>query len=237
MRLNKLSTISVDKIVRMKCFNRLTQHDYSLRITWAAIIFFVLTFFTIAHATTNEFIIGKTYLIQEEDFLDWIQKRLNSLKNSPRWNDINTTFQQNVIQRLYHPVSVVGVTKTIKPRQFEYDPTLVFPQTLTNDVGEVVVRAGTKVNPLDYVQLSHPLLFIDGNDQLQVEWALKQEKQLNRIAKIILVSGSFIDLSEKLKRPVYFDQKGQLTKKLHIEHVPAVVKQKGKVLVIEEQLP
>ena len=40
--------------------------------------------------------------------------------------------------------------------------------------GRTVVSAGTKVNPLDHVSWGIPLLFIDGDEQSHVTWAIKQ---------------------------------------------------------------
>ena len=48
--------------------------------------------------------------------------------------------------------------------------------------------------------------------------------------------GSYLDLMRRWKRPVFFDQQGQLTDKLGIRHVPALVTQDGKRLKIEEIL-
>lgn len=55
-------------------------------------------------------------------------------------------------------------------------------------------------------------------------------------AKLILTGGKVFDLMEEWAIPLYYDQEGKLTKKLGIKAVPATVKQKGKVLEIEEVL-
>lgn len=86
--------------------------------------------------------------------------------------------------------------------------------------------------------LSHALIFINGDNCTQVEYALGQYKELEGKAKIILTSGSPIKLQkeekEKTEAWFYFDQFGFLTKKLGIKAVPAVVKQAGLRLKINE---
>ena len=71
------------------------------------------------------------------------------------------------------------------------------------------------------------MLFIDGDDELQVKFALKGQ------AKIILVKGSPLKLQRKEKIWIYFDQGGILTSKLGITQVPALVVQEGLQLKIK----
>ena len=54
--------------------------------------------------------------------------------------------------------------------------------------------------------------------------------------KLILTGGSYLDLMRRWKRPVFFDQHGQLVERLGIRHVPALVSQDGKRLRIDEIL-
>ena len=90
------------------------------------------------------------------------------------------------------------------------------------------------MNPLDYISMTQALIFIDGTDETQVKWALKQHKQLKSKAKIILIRGRIIDLMRTKKVRLYFDQGGSLTSKFNIKAVPAVVEQEGKMLKVRE---
>ena len=89
------------------------------------------------------------------------------------------------------------------------------------------IQAGTSYNPLDHKSFGDPLIFIDGDDTDQVQWAISQD------AKIILVNGSPLKLEKVHKRSFYFDQGGVLTEKLGINEVPSRVSQEDKDLVIE----
>jgi conjugal transfer pilus assembly protein TraW len=84
----------------------------------------------------------------------------------------------------------------------------------------VFVKKGTIVDPLKYTFSLEPLLFIDSDDIEQVKWASAQR------GKIVLVKGEPINLSNKLKREVYFDQvtrKGRLIERFEIKRLPARV--------------
>jgi len=54
--------------------------------------------------------------------------------------------------------------------------------------------------------------------------------------KVILTGGSYLDLMRRWRRPVFYDQQGNLTTKLGIRHVPALVTQDGRRLQIDELL-
>jgi conjugal transfer pilus assembly protein TraW len=90
------------------------------------------------------------------------------------------------------------------------------------------VQDGAHIAPLEHVSWGQPLVFIDGQDDAQVAWALKQN------AEIVLVQGSPVTLSEKHSKWFYFDQAGVLTKKFGITQVPAIVSQEAQRLKIEE---
>jgi conjugal transfer pilus assembly protein TraW len=97
-----------------------------------------------------------------------------------------------------------------------------------------VVAAGTVVNPLDTVTLSKPLLFFDGRDDEQVKRARELLDRHRGAMKPVLTAGSWLALMRRWKQPVYFDQHGQITARLGITRVPALVTQDGRRLRIDE---
>ena len=70
-------------------------------------------------------------------------------------------------------------------------------------------------------------------DSVRAESILEQQQGK---VKLILTGGSYLDLMRLWRRPVYYDQHGQLVEKLGIRHVPALVSQEGKRLRIDEIL-
>ena len=175
-------------------------------------------------------VVGNTFEILEDDLLEVIEKRLKKLEEEGNLQNNQNKIAAGIQEKIKRPKPVEGVQHTIKARSFTYDPSITVPYDLKNHQGKVFQKKGTKVNPLDYKSLTKLLLFIDGDDGPQVEWATAQQPA----AQIILTSGSPFEVMEKINRPIYFDQEGALTKKLGILQVPAKVTQEEKYLLIEE---
>jgi len=133
-----------------------------------------------------------------------------------------------------YPKTVPGLGKVTRTKTYYFDPTIVASKEIKDAEGKVVVAAGTRLNPLDYVGLNEWLVFFDGTDPRQVELAEALGKKFDWLVKPILTNGGPMDLMRKWKKRVYFDQGGNLVKKFGIQNVPAMVSQEGKVLRIDE---
>lgn len=182
---------------------------------------------------------GETFPIQEKSLLGVIMNKLEALSESGKLEEHQKAIVAKTKERFYRPDPVLEVKTTTEPRAFTYDPSITVPYDLRDHKGQVFHQKGTKVNPLDTNQLRCPLLFVDGDDETQVAWAIGQHKASGSAhkPKIILVKGAPLEMSDKLQLPIYFDQSGTLVKKLGIAQVPARVSQKKKLLLIEEMNP
>ncbi|MDK9702359.1 MAG: type-F conjugative transfer system protein TraW [Sulfuritalea sp.] len=176
---------------------------------------------------------GTTYRVAEPDMLEMIQKKAKDFVDSGRYE----TWKKESIERaknsFAHPEPAPMSTLPVY-RRFTWDPTVTATKGVDDPQGNVIVPAGTAVNPLDYVSMTEQLLFFDGRDERQVAWATKEA--LSRPSKMILTAGAWLDLSGKLGRRVFFDVSGWLTSKFGITAVPAIVRQEGRLLAIEEGL-
>ena len=197
------------------------------------LVFFFLCF-TPSHALlSKDFgVHGKIAPIEEEDPLQVIQQKLKTMEERGELEHHNRKLQQKTKAAVERPKPVEGLTRAIESRVFTYDPTYVVKEDLKDHAGRVFYKKGTRVNPLETVNLSQELLFFDGDDEEQVAFAKKKLKDIS--LKLILIKGAPLALAEELKIPVYFDQNGGLTKKLGIRHVPALVTQTDLLLRIEE---
>ena len=175
-------------------------------------------------------VVGATFEIIEEDLLEVIERKLGKLSEDGSLQKHQQKIALEAQEKIKRPKPVEGIQHTKKAKVFTYDPSLTVPYDLKDHQGKVFHVKGTKINPLDYKSLTKPLLFIDGDDQKQVDWAVVQQP----LALIILTNGSPFELMENIDRPVYFDQEGVLTKKLGILQVPAKVTMQEKHLLIEE---
>jgi conjugal transfer pilus assembly protein TraW len=181
-------------------------------------------------------VVGPVYPIAEVSLLEVILAKLREAEGSGRLAALERDAKANVIRAIEAPTPVNSVTKTTRARTFHVDPSLVVPYAITDAEGKVIVAPGTRVNPLDTVSLSKQLLFFDARDARQVNRAQAIVDEHQGKVKLILTGGSYLDLMRRWKRPVYFDQHGQLVERLGIRHVPALVSQDGKRLRIDEIL-
>lgn len=181
-------------------------------------------------------VIGPVYAIREPSLLDVILAKLRAAETSGELARLQQEASAKARRAVEQPAPVPGLTRTTRPRSFIYDPSIVVPYAISDAGGKVIVAPGTRVNPLDSVSLSQRLLFIDARDASQVARAQALIGQQPGRLKLILTGGSYLELMQRLRRPVYFDQGGLLTAKLGIHQVPALVSQDGKRLRIDEIL-
>jgi conjugal transfer pilus assembly protein TraW len=129
----------------------------------------------------------------------------------------------------------------------EFHPlAFTLPSDFVDQNGHVVAHKGQVIEPLAISPLTARLIFIDGRDQQQVTWAVRQGQQMR--VKIVLTGGSPIDLREKYRDtpwsmgkgvPFYLDQRSMIINTLAryygigLHSVPAMLTQQGKGLRID----
>jgi len=179
-------------------------------------------------------VIGPVYEIAEKDLLAFIEARLRAKEQSGELAALHREATDRALRLIEEPPPVAEVGKATKARTYYYDPSVVVPANITDEAGRVLIAAGTKVNPLDAVSLSKPLLFFDARDPRQVRQARALIASHRGQIKLILTGGSYMALMRRWKLRVYYDQQGALIKQLGIRAVPALVSQEGKRLKIDE---
>lgn len=177
-------------------------------------------------------VVGQTFPVIETDLLSVIEQRLQNLQASGGIDRMNAEFARRAEAKVRRPTPVAGITPATQARVWAFDPTIVIEKDVKDQKGNYVARAGQTVNPLDFVAMHQALVFVDGDDKAQMEWATSQYSDLK--AKIILVSGSPIEEMTARKRRFYFDQEGRLTGKFGVRHTPAVAEQDGKIIKVSE---
>lgn len=173
---------------------------------------------------------GEVFRIKEQSLLEVIKERLLRMQENGSLKTYQKQLAEHAKQKALNPDPVKGINRTNIPRVFYYDPTITLPQDLKDHEGRIFARKGDTANPLQITPLTKWMLFIDGKDKSQVDWALAQPKT----SKIIMVKGSPLKMEESYGQRFYFDQLGLITTKLGIKQVPAKVCQEGQQLKIEE---
>ncbi len=181
-------------------------------------------------------VVGPVYPIAEQDMLVTIEQRLKALEESGELARIEEDAKARYRAYVERPKGV-HLPRAKKDRTYYVDPSLTVPYDIRDHEGRIIHPAGTTVNPLDYITLSKQLLFFDGDDTIQAEWARSVIDSDPLRVKPILTNGSVLALMKKWQLRLFFDQRGKLTERFRIQRVPAIVSQDGKRLrVVEHNL-
>ncbi len=181
--------------------------------------------------------IGPVYPIGERDFLVEVKAIVKRKVDNGEWQAIEQNLRRDTLRSLEHPTPVGVFAVAQKDSVRYYDPTTVLQRDILDPEGQVLFAAGTKVNPLDVVTVASALFFFDADDPKQVDKLEQIQTRLHGQVKPVAVAGSYLALSRKLDRPIYFDQAAAFTTKLGIDVVPTLVSQDGNQLKIEEIAP
>jgi conjugal transfer pilus assembly protein TraW len=171
---------------------------------------------------------GQTFSIAELSLLEEIMEKLELAEENGTLKKMQTEFSDKVKAKVLRPTPVANLHKATTNRSWTYNPIFTQETDIIDDKGRVIIAAGTNVNALEKLKWGEPLIFIDGEDKEQVEWAKNQQ------GKIVLTNGAPLELGNRLKRPIYFDQGGILCRRFNIEFVPAFIEQDGLLLKVSE---
>ena len=209
------------------------ENDRVLTAIWiliVTILFGLILFYKTPSHAKDFGVEGHLWEIVEEDILEYIEKKLKVV-------DVEKLKEEMIDKtkkRVEEPVEVSGIGISSSERIYYYDPSYIVPEDIYDQNGNLLYKAGYKVNPLGKVPLRERLIFVSGNNEYQVRYAVKKREEYGGAAKIILTSGKPLDIQRKEKVWIYFDQQGVLTTKLGIKAVPAIVEQSGLRLKITE---
>lgn len=178
--------------------------------------------------------IGPMYRIEEPDMLEAIQSKLQAMEKSGALHKKMDEGKERALHTAENPKPVAGLDAARVNRTYYFDPSVQMDRDVKDHKGQVVVAAGTRVNPFSYASLNSWLIFFDATVPKQVEMAHRLGEKYGWNVKPILVNGAPLDLTRKWKRRVFFDQGGYLVGKFGITSVPALVTQEGNVFRIDE---
>ena len=175
---------------------------------------------------------GTVFNVMEPDLLLTIERKLKALEASGGIERMNQELARRSEAKVRRPEPVAGLTPAERLRSWSYDPSITMHKDIVDQKGNLIARRGQRVNPLDFVGVRQALVFVDGDNAAELQWALRTWS--DTAAKIVFVSGSPFDAMKPWQRRFYFDQGGTLTSKFGIRHTPAVVSEAGSSLKISE---
>ncbi len=174
---------------------------------------------------------GSVYEIGEQNALEWITERLTMMQANGEIEFQNQKLKNQALATLERPTPTVLIP-TKRPRTFEKDLTITVPKDIKDASEKILYLAGTRINPLKNMFSRKSLIFFDGDDLKQLNWALQEYKK--GFVKLILIKGAPLELMRQYDIPFYFDQAGKLSQYFELEQVPATVHQEQDKLIISE---
>src|SRR3546814_7487046 len=111
---------------------------------------------------------------------------------------------------------------------------MVVEKDILDNKGNAIARAGQRVNPMDFVTIRQKLVFIDGDDRDQLNWALRRFD--DQSAKLIMVKGAPLDAMTQHQRRFYFAQGGFLVGRFGSHAVHAIGEPGGKVMRVSAEI-
>ena len=184
----------------------------------------------------------KTDRDAREQMKDIVRAKQKSGEVDKFWRN----YRDKTINAIKNPAPL-GIRTDTAFRSELRDVKFSLPQDYRDEKGAVVARRGTVIEPLKVQPLLTGLIFIDGRDQQQVDYAIAAGRK-ERL-KIVLTAGSPYDLRVKYKDydwnggtktiPFYFDQRKMIINQLRqlygidVNSVPAKLTQRGGQLLVE----
>lgn len=167
---------------------------------------------------------GQVFPILEKDIRQVLMHRLHEMEISGELKRRQREVINRVAEHIIRP-KPSNLSTTTTPKSFLVDPSVMVNQDIVTPDGNVVIKAGARLNPFEHITFSKTLLFFNADDKHQVAW-IKHHYQDYSHVKFILTGGDIRE-SYKIFGRVYFDLGGQLSNRLHLKHVPSVVYQNG----------
>lgn len=174
---------------------------------------------------------GKDNSISEEDFADAFMKKLQSKFSNEDLEQKIKAAAEKAIVKAERPNPVSGLVEAVEYYTHLYDPVVTFKEDIKSPFGVTIVKSGQKIDPTKIQgNPDFGFIFFDGDNAKHLAWAKEQDDFYDWV----LVKGAPFELSDQEDRPVYFDQAGELVKKLKIKQIPCRVSPEGKFLKVEE---
>ena len=177
-------------------------------------------------------VFGALFPVEEPSVLETIYARLSEMDANGELKAMADEMKSKARARINRPLPVDGLARAETYNSFKIDLSITLDRDLADHRGVVFAKAGTRINPLDHSRFNRRLVFIDGDDPDQVRFAVDLAQQ--DAAKIVLVSGSPLELTQAHQTLFYFDQGGLLSNRFELSVVPSIVSRADPMMLVEE---
>lgn len=193
---------------------------------------FIMVIYSNAHAKSFG-VVGEVFPVREKSFLELIEERLRTLNASGELEALKQKWIHAAEQHANRPTAL-DLERTQQTLKHYYRPEITLSKDIIDSKGNVLYLKGTHINALEHMPTYKPCwLFFNADDEAQIRWVVLQKNQCPN-PKLILTGGAIHSTEKRLKAVIYFDQKGRITQKLNIKHVPTrVTREENQLLIVE----
>jgi len=164
---------------------------------------------------------GQMYPVKEESLIAYFKEKIQATLAKMQEADPNEIIGKALA---INNDTIKGATED-KERCF--DPSITIKRDILDHAGNVFIPKGTRVNPLDHIQLGRYIV-IDGSNNKEVQYAMQ-----GNFDKIMIVRGNALELMQTHKRRVFFATE-EIIQRFRIEKTPSIITQKDKEVCIRE---
>jgi conjugal transfer pilus assembly protein TraW len=177
---------------------------------------------------------GDVAEIAEIDLLEEIKRRMAAID----WKQK----QRQAIARFWEQQKFENLPTAQVDRDRTVDLTITAPRDLTVPNGQLIIRAGQTVNPLDKMPFGLCLMVFDATVQAQVELIQHQSCQDNKALVMYLATSlprqdgweKLKHLENTMQAPVYL-LTPDVRSRFQLQHVPSFIEQSGNRLIVHER--
>lgn len=166
---------------------------------------------------------GPIFEIGERSVLDVVMERLQEEEEAGAFEALKQEMRDKVRANIERPRPVAGILEAEEPYDYVVDPSVSVARDLADHNGVVFAKAGTVINPLDYMYFEKTIVMIDGDDPRQVAFAAGIGDQTNTY--LVMVKGNPVETSNAYGRRFWFDIDGVMSGKFKLRHVPAIIRE------------
>jgi conjugal transfer pilus assembly protein TraW len=179
---------------------------------------------------------GEVYDIAEIDLLEAIKSRLATLDGP--------SMRQQAIARFWQKRQFEVLPASREDRDRTIDLTVTAPRDLVAPNGNLIIRAGHSVNPLDQMAFGLCLIVFDATQPAQLD-TIRQLSCRDKNTRVLYLATQLSredgweglkSLETTLDAPVYL-LTSDVRQRFQLQQVPAVVEQSGNRIVVRERKP
>ena len=140
-----------------------------------------------------------------------------------------------MVKRKFDRGPSLQVPRAVRTRTFRVDLTTEFPEDITDPTNNrILVKAGTRVNPLTKMTWSQTMVILNATEPAQVTWLQRYLAEHPKDpVKIAVTEGAIEPLMTKVQHRVFW-LTDELMHRFTIAAVPSVVRQVGSELEVHE---